>query len=296
MLQQEGAWNDLSPKLRERLTKKVLGFGKSVRYKFDISHPDPDPEKRSSNGVIYPFMYTLDPITFSINDKEETRAGKQQMKKIGIVEYLDEKNNIENSFRRVRIRASEMGFKKFDLTNDEDVATVMYLELHPKLSGGDFADKNKNQMFSRVDELKSATDAKEQRRARVDAMAAATSMSDSDVIQFADAMQWDSTEESFVLRNRIEELAELTPEMFNDLVKGKKIEYQALVKRAIDKQVINFDPAEYKFKWSGNDQIIAIISPVGERSEIEKMAEWLQAGGQKEQEVYKKIKSLVESK
>ena len=45
MLHREGVWNDLSPKLIEKLEAQINSFGKSVRFKFDIANPDPDPEK-----------------------------------------------------------------------------------------------------------------------------------------------------------------------------------------------------------------------------------------------------------
>jgi hypothetical protein len=38
-------FNDISPKLRLELERKVESFGKRVRYKFDIAKPNPDPEK-----------------------------------------------------------------------------------------------------------------------------------------------------------------------------------------------------------------------------------------------------------
>lgn len=84
MLQREGVWNDLSPKLIEKLEAQINSFGKSVRFKFDISNPDPDPEKRAAGAILYPFSYTLDPVTFQINDKYEDRPDKQKMKKVGM--------------------------------------------------------------------------------------------------------------------------------------------------------------------------------------------------------------------
>jgi len=54
-----------------------------------------------------------------------------------------------------------------------------------------------------------------------------------------------------------------------------------------------FDPAAYSFVYAGNKQPIITLSPSGEKNHVEKMAEWMQTGGQ---EAYKKIKSLVEGK
>src|SRR5690242_12881790 len=63
LLQQVAHFNDLSPKLRETLENKVRGFGKQVRYKFDISHQNPDPTFHNGK-ILYPNIYTLDPTVW----------------------------------------------------------------------------------------------------------------------------------------------------------------------------------------------------------------------------------------
>jgi len=45
LLREQGQYNDLTPELRNKLEGKVRGFGKTVRYKFDISNENPDPQK-----------------------------------------------------------------------------------------------------------------------------------------------------------------------------------------------------------------------------------------------------------
>ena len=72
LLRQIAHFNDLSPKLRQELEEKVRGFGKTVRYKFDISKPNPDPS-HYNGPIIYPQIHTLDPTRFSINDPYEDR-------------------------------------------------------------------------------------------------------------------------------------------------------------------------------------------------------------------------------
>jgi len=295
MLQKEGMYNDLSPKLQEWLENRILSFGKTVRYKFDISHQDPDPEKRNTNDVVFPFQYTLQPVTFSITDKFEDRAGVQKFKKIGMVDAVDEINGriVPSRFKRVRVAAKDKGIKKFDLTKNEDIEQVMYLELHLKLNGGEFSDNSLKQVISRIDEMAAATTARTERTERLKALNAAQAMSDKEVIEFADAMNWDSSVDVLLLREDAEALAEHNFIFFNDLVVGKTIEYQALVKQAMNKGIISFDPAEYKFLYSGNKQTITMLSPVGEKNELQKFAEFLQVGGQKADEIYKKLKALV---
>lgn len=82
MLEQVNKWNDLSPKLRERLVKKVESFGEKVRYKFEIENVNPDPEKKDGE-FIYPMKWTLGAVTFDIVDKMRTEKGIKSKKGLG---------------------------------------------------------------------------------------------------------------------------------------------------------------------------------------------------------------------
>lgn len=293
MLQAFDKYNDLSPKLYEELENEINSFGKVVRFKFDISNPNPDPEKKNG-AFIYPFLYKLQPATFDIVDPYE--KGNRKIKKIGmVIGHSDEstENRPRYKFRKIEVHERDLGVASFDLSKIEDKEAVMYLLLHPKLSGGKFSDPQKKQVITRIDELGLSKKQRQERTDKLKALNVAQGMSDKELVNFADAMLWDSTEDIEVLRNKVESLAETQPKFFNDLVSGKQIEYQAAVKQAMTKKIIAFDPAEYKFMWCGNNQTITVLSPVGEANEVEKFAEFLQTGGGKANEVYKKIKSLL---
>lgn len=293
LLQQVAHFNDLSLKLRDELTEKIRSFGKVVRYKFNISNPNPDPEKYGGIEVIWPNLYTLDPTVFHINDPYEDRANKQRSKRIALIDGVDDRG-LPNRFKKIRIEGRLKGILTLDIAdNDEHLNYAMFLELHPKLIGGMFADKTKYQMVSRIDEKALAEDQRSIRTAKLKALNIAEQMSDKQIISFADAMMWDSSEDVFLLRNKVEELAENSPEFFSDLVNSKNLEYQASIQQALNKKIISFDPGEYKFVWSSNQQVIAILQPVGQKNNVEKMAEWVQTGGQKGEEFYKKLKSLL---
>lgn len=202
-------YNNLSAKLREEIEAKLKGFGKSVRYKFEISKPNPDPAKYNGDTV-WPNRYTLDPAVWDITDPHET-AGKSKSKKIGIIEAVDE-NGKPNRFRKIRVMAPQKGVLILDLENQEDYYTAFALELHPKLIGGRFEDKNAYRVVTRVDENAEAETKRKERTARKKALDAAESMEDADIVNFADAMMWDSGEPANILRNKVEELAETDPE------------------------------------------------------------------------------------
>jgi len=296
-----GILNDLSPELQKRLEAQIDSFGNVVRFKFDIANPDPDPEKKATGAVIYPFLWTLDPVVFNIIDKEEKREGKGKSKKIGIVDEWtnNDKEGLSVKYRRIRVPSVNMGIQTYDLTKTEDRENVCYLLIHPKLSGGEFADATKRPIITRIDEQSAATEQRLLRTARKKAMDVAEEMSDKDIIDFCDAMsggnnvEWDSSQDMGVLRNKVEALAEADPKYFNDKVEGKNVEYQALIKQAMNKKVISFNPAEHNFIWVGNNQVVASLSPASQKNEIEQLADIFQTGGAKMEETYKKVKSLV---
>ncbi len=302
LLEKQGQYNDLSDELRQKLTTRIEGFGKRVAYKFDISNPNPDPSKHNGS-ILWPNVYTLDPTTFTITDPYEKTPGKSKSKRIGLVKDTDPEKGHPTTFHKIRVEGKNRGIYELNLEDNPDhFYFAMLLELHPKLSGGDFLDKTKRQVITRVDLNKLAKEQREERSARSKARTAAETMSPLDVISFADAMsggnnfEWDSTQDEEILRNKIEELAETDPIYFNELVGSPAIKYQALVKQAMGKGIIEFDPAGFTFKWSASSQPIAVLSTIEGQTEIEKMAQWLLAGGTKADEVYKKMKSMVEGK
>ena len=287
-------YNDLSPKLREELERKVESFGRIVRYKFDIAKPNPDPS-RYNGDTVYPASYTLDPTKFNIQDPYEDRLGKSKTKNIALVDeiFIDEKG-IPQKFIKVRVSGSDKSILKLNLHDKrEDFFMAMFLELHPKQKGGKFADRNAFQVFSRIDENAAAREQRTERTERLKALNVAQAMSDEELINFADAMQWDSSEDFEILRNKVEELADTNPVYFNDFVESKSVEYQSIIKQAINKELITFNRVEYKFVWSGNQQTITVLPPTGSKNEIQKMSEWMQTSGSKGDEFYKKLKSLV---
>lgn len=293
LIEHVGLWNDISPELRTKLEEKVIGYGKRVRYKFDISHPNPDPEKRDG-PVIWPNMYTLDPKTFTIVDRLEKREGKQKSKQIGLIDKIDDKNK-PTRFKYVRVSGKTRGIFELNLDDTEEFAMAVYLEMHPKNKDGEFSDKKKQQVFERINEAQLAHEKRTERSVRLKALNDAQAMSDAEVVMFADAMQWDSTQELDILRSQIEDMAENEPVFYNEMrAEGNKtIEYQAMIRRAVDTKIISFDPTEYRYVWVGNNQTIASLPPVGGKTELQKMADWIATGGPKAEEAYKKIKKLV---
>lgn len=280
-------YNNISDKLREELTKKIESFGKVARYKFNISHPNPDKTLHSGKAVVWPAIYTLKPTVFTIVDPYD----KNQRKTIALYNGLD--NDGKPRFKKIKVNAIAEGNYSLDLSDPDNQQIACVLELHPRLVDGQFRDKSKMQMITRIDEKKLATDKRTERSERKKALDKAQAMSDKEVVEFADAMLWDSAEDLGVLRDRIEEMAETTPKIFNDLFEGKSVEYRAVIKKALDRQAIGFNPAEWKFIWSSNQETLMVLQQVDGLNEVEQLAEALMTGGEKADKIYTRIKSSL---
>jgi hypothetical protein len=292
LLQKVAHFNDLSPKLRKEVEDKVRSFGKVVRYKFDISNPNPDPTRHGGITTIWPTVYTLDPCVFNINDPYETRDGISRSKRIAIIDGIDEKG-LPNKFRKVKVHGRLAGMLSLHLDNDEQFSMACYIEMHPKLKGGMFSDKTKRQLIERMDEQATAIAERKERSARKIAMDTAEKMTDAEVMEFADGMAWDSGENILTLRNKVEDLAEHSPQMFNDLISDKKVKYQAAIKRAIDKRIWALHPMECKISWVSTSQnIVALGTSTDGRSDYERLAEWFMTAGKKADEAYNKLLAL----
>ena len=287
-------YNDFSPTLRKELEAKVKSFGSKVKYKFNISHENPDPEKYSGR-IIWPAKYTLDPRVFDVIDEAEDRPNKSRAKRVGIVVTVDEKG-VPNKFGRIQVHGKDEGVLELDLTKPEQFAYALYIEIHPKTSGGRFQDTDKVPVVSRIDEQKVSKEARAIRSAKKKALDAVDAMSDRDIMDFVAGMSWEDTKDADILRNKVEAFAEEDPTFFNDMLTDNKIEYQSVVKRALDKKVIGYDPVGGKMLWAANQNVITVLGVGdGSKNEVQRFAEYLRTGGTKAEEIYKKIKSMTKS-
>lgn len=292
MLEQVGLYNDLSDELRKKLEDRVVSFGDQVQYRFDISHPNPDPQKYNGE-TIWPSNYTLDPKTFMITDADEKRPNKSKIKRIGLVDKIDPEKGHPISFHKIMIRESQYGVLTLTLTNPEDFQKAMFIELHPKHVTGMFYDKNSPAKIQRIDAYAEAKEKRDERSERRKALKIVDDMKETGVREFAAAMLWDHNADITILRDKMEEYAESQSAEFNKLMTGgKKLKYQALVKMALDRGDLVFEPLEYKFMWRSGE-VMAILTEVADKNHVESAAQWLVAGDERSVAAAKKLEGLT---
>lgn len=283
----EPVYNNISPKLRESLEKKAQESGRYVKYKFAIAKRNPDTELKTGGEYLYPLRWTLTPITYSITDPFD-----KLRKRIGILKELKEYGAQSDKFKRVVLDEQFAGVLTLDMENQEDQDAFMFLEMHPKLEGGDFRDKNEMAIFRRIDDVKEAKTSLTARENRANAMFVASQMSAQEIKDFACAMGWNEHEDISIIRDKVMELADKDPDWFKNFIDNKSIEYRAVIKRAMDNNIINWQPVENKFVWASNNQTIAVLDRCEDGKVLERMSDWL-ITSKNGQEVFAKLKGLL---
>lgn len=290
MLEQIGTkvvYNNLSDGLRKQLEDKAAESGRFIKYKFAIARKNPDIELRTGGDYLYPQRWALSPVSFDIIDPFDKKR-----KKIGLVTRLREYGNPDDGFRRVYLDEPWKGIYTLDMNDKDDRDTFCYLELHPKLENGLFRDPNMAAIFSRIDEVKQAKKSLTEKEDRANAMFVASSMTDNETKDFACAMGWNEHEDIAIIRDKVLDIADKDSKFFKEFINNKSIEYRAVIKRAIDNNIIAFQPVENKFVWVANGQTIAILERCEGNQVLERMSDWVQTS-KNGFEVYNKLKNML---
>jgi c-di-AMP phosphodiesterase-like protein len=76
-------------------------------------------------------------------------------------------------------------------------------------------------------------------------------------------MGLDDTGKIDVLRNKLEEMADKTPQQFMELINNKQAIMKASVNRAISKGVILFNAEQSRFMWPNGEVILTVSRTTG---------------------------------
>ena len=280
--------NDLSPKTKEELIKRVKNYGRIVKYKFDLERKNPDPEK-VNGAFIVPSQYSLHPLKVSVFDKNHDNGGRQV--ELALVESTDDKG-IPNKFKTIRVLSHDRCVIELDTEDVEQMQTAMYLEVHSKNKNSMFPNPSAHHVYQRIDENQFSTEKRTERSAKMSALSVAMGMSDAEIMEFATAMLWEGHDDPSkidIMRNSVEAEAEKDPDKFKTAVESKKIKYLATIKKGIDNKKIIYSPNEKSFSWNGEGNTIFICSQGSVKTPNDQFAEWLMTDEGKAKEVFKKL-------
>jgi hypothetical protein len=108
----------------------------------------------------------------------------------------------------------------------------------------------------------------------------------------AASMNWDEKEDIDILRAKAKDFAKEDPKRFSVVVRSKDVEVKAILKRASDNGVINFNIQQNKVVWVSNNETIATLPRIEGQDWLTGMADWIKTAKNGLQ-TYEAIKKLA---
>jgi len=109
-----------------------------------------------------------------------------------------------------------------------------------------------------------------------DALNIIAGMTPTEVMDFADSMNWKDESDNDILLSRIEDFATKNPENFLKLQLNPSIKFKALAGRGLKFGIIAHDIVKNTISWSKGNVLIATFDKTTDSSIVDQFSEWLQ--------------------
>lgn len=280
-----GRYNDLSDEFLKSLNVKQLLPGKTATFRTTLGRIDP--ADKTKKKMIYPPSFKIPP-TDMIYD-----TVKNQMVEIGLVKAIDQHGNATDYVRKWADINPANGEFQLHGSRQEDRDLYVYMQLTNYNSKKKDRFTNEEPLFYEVDVAGEAKKKNERRSKRLEIEIYVNALGEKDLRMIGNSIGVPSADslDTEVLRSQIWEYAEANVETFEKLTQdGKSIESKAVIKRAFDYGILEFNEVERKVIFAGNE--IATLVRVEGKKEHEQLDDYLKTTktGYK---IYESIKKLV---
>jgi len=166
-----------------------------------------------------------------------------------------------------------------------------YLMLSNFRSGNPNRDPSYKELYKLIDSKSDAKVERATRSQRLQAELYASEMTDEEVLTFSAASGWNN-DETDILRNRIETMAQNDPIHFMKIASNRHNNMKADIKRALDEKVLSWDKPSSTFSWAVNGELIVTVPRSTKGSHLDGMINFL-VNTEHGEAVYKEIKTLL---
>lgn len=270
--------------LSDEFMKKIPKLRRGQKVTFELLGIKDDPDNPGIKKI--PFSRKV-PSTDRIYD-----AGDKTYKDIALIEGVGVGG--KPTFRSVHFLASKGG--KISLIGGraaDDEIWEYFMSCNYR-DGNKSRDNSKRLIFRLIDPV---SDAKAEREARKKIKVAtdiAFELKDDELKILATAAGRKEDEDTDVLRNYFEKMAEKDADRFMHLYTDKGLEYKSVIQRCLSKGFITFNQAQNKYAWK-DGEVIAVVPRSSVRSSVDSLFEFL-VKDKKGQAVYKELKNLLNGK
>lgn len=281
-------FNNISDELQEKLSKLKKLHGPVFRFKLlngkQMNLPVPGAQGAFETKTVYNSVYEL-PCRDTIIDHGTGRSVS-----LAVIKGWDDQNN-PVFFTGKHIKGADEG--RFDL-NEKDPNDLLWIDF--LLLSNLLSENNKeNPIVMLIDEKKVAREKVARLNDKKAAIVMAAGMDNEQVVNFAAAAGWDENEDPEVIKGRISDMVESSPELFKALVESGQLDYRAVLKKAVTKGLVTYSPEAGTLSWANGGNVFATLDKHSERTYLEQFAEWAVTHPNGD-DVFKTMKSLVKRK
>lgn len=263
-----GKFNDVSPEIKPAPLKRgEVAMYRLLNGKLDYARRDESgkPVMTYGKSIRIP---TLDRIF---------DPGKNEFVDIGVVQEFT--NNIVTRTKAYYATTGgdyiNNGIFQFSGDSNSDVEFYEFFEMSNLNKSFKHRDTSIEPVFERVDTDKENKEKLNKVTARTEALIAFSNMSVAELRDFSAQMNWDELSEPLVLKTQVGSFADSDPENFLKILNDDQFALRALVKSALTKSVIGYDPVQHRIIWANTDQTVAKLDRVDGKNHVDVFAEWL---------------------
>lgn len=263
-----GKFNDVSAEIKPKPLKR----GEVAMYR--LLNGRLDYARRDENGK--PVMTYGKSIRIPTLDRIWD-PGKKEFVDIGVVHEFT--NNVVTRTKAFYATPGgdyiNNGIFQFSGDSNSDAEFYEFFEMSNFNKSFKHRDISVEPMFERVDTNKENEQRLNQVTSRTEALIAFSNMSVAELRDFAAQMNWDELAEPSVLKVQVGTFADSDPVNFLKILNDEQFALRALVKNALTKSVVGYDPVQHRIIWANTDQTIAKLDRVDGKNHVDIFAEWL---------------------
>jgi len=237
-------------KVQDYLNKYTPKPGGYVKFRMLNGTKNPNPDAiKGKNDIRYPYVQL--PLRAKIKDPEtsypveighvlEVEASGKAVKRHGVLEVPQENR----------------GFFVIHENIIEEIEKLPAILLMNECADNPFRDESVTPLYEIVDEVANAKLRTSKRNLKNDMMEYIALMDQEERRELYAAMGGDYDADPFVIEDALQESCEADPEKFKALVYNKEKSIRAIVKRALDKNVITYNPQTCQYSFTKSKENI----------------------------------------
>lgn len=266
--------NNISDKLKDYLKERELKPGEIVKYRLLNGTKNVDPKRRKGEEMLFPAS------TCVVTSERIIDPGTNKVVQIGMVKSFNDLN-LQPTFGKFYAKpdAGTNGIFAIHADRVNELDFYEILELSNKNKSNPFRDESILPLYERIDEVKQASIRSDKRNYLKMSWDSIAAFTEKQTKVMAAAYNIPTEQSKSILKDILESIAEKDPETFYNNIDNKDLVIAALIRMSIEKSLINYNPIENKWVYSGSGETVALLNRREGVDEFEGLKQYLKSAG-----------------